>query len=123
MYTVLFVIGYNTSRITYWLDPWKDAQGKGYQLAQSLLTIGSGGLLGVGLGKSRQKFLYLPEEHNDFIFAVIGAGSITCNYDGANKHATIIGDGAFIGSDTMMVAPVTIGAGALVGAAPPSPRT
>ena len=46
----------------------------------------------------------------------IGAGSITCNYDGANKHATIIGDGAFIGSDTMMVAPVTVGAGALVGA-------
>ena len=71
MYTVLFVIGYNTSRITYWLDPWKDAQGKGYQLAQSLLTIGSGGLLGVGLGKSRQKFLYLPEEHNDFIFAIV----------------------------------------------------
>ena len=46
----------------------------------------------------------------------IGAGSITCNYDGANKHATIIGDGAFIGSDTTMVAPVTVGAGALVGA-------
>ena len=46
----------------------------------------------------------------------IGAGSITCNYDGANKHATVIEDGAFIGSDTMMVAPVTIGAGALVGA-------
>ena len=71
MYTVLFVIGYNTSRITYWLDPWADAQGKGYQLSQSLLTIGSGGLLGVGLGKSRQKFLYLPEEHNDFIFAIV----------------------------------------------------
>ena len=46
----------------------------------------------------------------------IGAGSITCNYDGVNKHATVIGDGAFVGSDTMMVAPVTIGAGALVGA-------
>jgi len=43
----------------------------------------------------------------------IGAGSITCNYDGANKHATVIEDGAFVGSDTMMVAPVTIGAGAL----------
>ena len=76
MYTVLFVIGYNTSRITYWLDPWKDAQGKdpqgaGYQLRQSLITIGSGGLWGVGLGKSRQKFLYLPEEHNDFIFAIV----------------------------------------------------
>lgn len=83
LYTVLFVIGYNTSRITYWLHPEEDAQGKGYQLYQSLLTIGSGGLLGVGLGKSRQKFLYLPEEHNDFIFAIvceelglIGAGII-----------------------------------------------
>ena len=47
----------------------------------------------------------------------IGAGSITCNYDGVNKHATTIGDGAFIGSDTMMVAPVNIGANTLVGAA------
>ena len=71
LYVVLFVIGYNTSRITYWLNPWLDAKDKGYQLSQSLLTIGSGGLLGVGLGKSRQKFLYLPEEHNDFIFAIV----------------------------------------------------
>ena len=46
----------------------------------------------------------------------IGAGSITCNYDGKNKHATTIGDGAFVGSDTMMVAPVNIGAGAIIGA-------
>lgn len=83
MYFVLFVIGYNASRITYWLDPWEDAQGSGYQLSQSLLSIGSGGLLGVGLGKSRQKFMFLPEEHNDFIFAIvceelglIGAGII-----------------------------------------------
>ena len=71
MYLVLFVSGYNTSRITYWLNPWADAQGAGWQLSQSLITIGSGGLWGVGLGKSRQKFLYLPEEHNDFIFAII----------------------------------------------------
>lgn len=70
-YIVLFVIGYNTSRITYWLDPWADAQGAGWQLSQSLISIGSGGLLGVGMGKSRQKFLYLPEEHNDFIFAIV----------------------------------------------------
>ena len=48
-----------------------DPRGEGYQLSQSLISIGSGGLLGVGLGKSRQKFLYLPEEHNDFIFAII----------------------------------------------------
>ena len=71
LYAVLFVIGYNTSRIEMWHNPWADAQGKGYQLCQSLISIGSGGLLGVGLGRSRQKFLFLPEEHNDFIFAIV----------------------------------------------------
>ena len=54
-----------------WMDPWKDPQGKGFQTIQSLYSIGSGGLLGVGLGKSRQKFLYLPEEHNDYIFSIV----------------------------------------------------
>ena len=71
LYVVLFVSGYNTSRIEMWPNPWADAQGKGYQLSQSLISIGSGGLLGVGLGRSRQKFLFLPEEHNDFIFAIV----------------------------------------------------
>ena len=71
LYAVLFVIGYNAPRIEMWHPPWADAQGKGYQLSQSLITIGSGGLLGVGLGRSRQKFLFLPEEHNDFIFAIV----------------------------------------------------
>jgi bifunctional UDP-N-acetylglucosamine pyrophosphorylase/glucosamine-1-phosphate N-acetyltransferase len=46
----------------------------------------------------------------------VGAGTITCNYDGANKHRTIIGDGAFIGSGVELVAPVEIGAGATIGA-------
>ena len=72
VYVALFVIGYNTSRVTYWLNPWaEDPMDKGYQLRQSLITIGSGGLWGLGLGKSRQKFLFLPEEHNDFIFSVV----------------------------------------------------
>ena len=75
-YAVLFtplmqIVGYNSSRITLWHDPWSDFRGDGWQLAQSLIAIGSGGLLGVGLGKSRQKFMFLPEEHNDFIFAVV----------------------------------------------------
>ena len=61
LYLVLGVIGYNASRIEMWHNPWLDPQGAGYQLRQSLITIGSGGLWGVGLGKSRQKFLYLPE--------------------------------------------------------------
>ncbi len=82
-YLVVFVGGYGRSRIDMWLDPWLDRQGDGYQMVQSLLSIGSGGLLGVGLGKSRNKFMYLPEEHNDFIFSIvceelglIGAGII-----------------------------------------------
>ena len=77
------VIPYGRSRIDMWKDPFADAQGAGYQLSQSLITIGSGGLTGVGLGRSQQKFLFLPEEHNDFIFAIvceelglIGAGLI-----------------------------------------------
>ena len=65
------IIQYGQSRIAMWQNPFIDPRGAGYQLSQSLIAIGSGGLLGVGLGKSRQKFLYLPEEHNDFIFAII----------------------------------------------------
>ncbi len=65
------VIKYGQSRLAMWQNPWLDSQGDGYQLVQSLLSIGSGGLWGVGLGKSLQKFKYLPEEHNDFIFAIV----------------------------------------------------
>ncbi len=66
-------IAYNSSRILIWRDPLNPdwMQGAGYQTRQSLLAIGSGGLLGVGLGQSRQKFMYLPERHNDFIFSII----------------------------------------------------
>lgn len=65
------VIKYNADRILLWRDPWSDASDAGYQICQSLIAIGSGGLLGVGLGRSRQKFLYLPERHNDCIFAIV----------------------------------------------------
>ncbi len=63
--------GYAGSRITTWLDPYSDAQGDGYQTIQSQYAIGSGGFLGLGFGHSRQKYLYLPEEHNDYIFAIV----------------------------------------------------
>ena len=65
------VIEYGASRIQMWHDPWIDYSDKGFQMCQSLISIGSGGLLGVGLGRSRQKYLYLPEEHNDCIFAIV----------------------------------------------------
>lgn len=65
------VISYASSRLIYWLNPWDDAQGKGFQTIQSLYAIGSGGLMGVGIGNSRQKHLYLPEPQNDFVFSVV----------------------------------------------------
>lgn len=61
---------YRWKRVMIFLDPWQDARGDGYQIIQSLYAIGSGGLFGVGLGKSVQKYLYIPEPHNDFIFAI-----------------------------------------------------
>lgn len=63
--------GYASDRITAWLHPEDFAQTKGYQVLQSLYAIGSGGLFGLGFGKSRQKYLYLPEEHNDYVFAIV----------------------------------------------------
>ena len=63
---------YRMRRIFAFLDPWADPLGKGYQTIQALLALGPGGLFGLGLGQSRQKFLYLPENHTDFIFAMIG---------------------------------------------------
>jgi cell division protein FtsW len=64
-------ISYVSDRLQYWIDPWSDATGKGFQTIQSLLAIGSGGILGRGIGQSRQKYLYLPESHNDFIFSIV----------------------------------------------------
>lgn len=62
---------YIVTRFITFLDPWQYATDEGWQVIQSLYAIGSGGLFGVGLGESKQKYLYLPEPHNDFIFSVI----------------------------------------------------
>ncbi len=58
-------------RLTAFMNPWADPTKSGWQIIQSLYAIGSGGLFGVGLGESKQKYLYLSEPHNDFIFAII----------------------------------------------------
>jgi len=65
------LISYVIDRLQYWIDPWSDATGKGFQTIQSLLAIGSGGILGRGIGQSRQKYLWVPEPHNDFIFSIV----------------------------------------------------
>ncbi|MDF1542544.1 MAG: putative lipid II flippase FtsW [Anaerosomatales bacterium] len=69
---LVMIAPYRMRRITSFLDPFADPQGSGYQSIQALYAFGSGGLDGVGLGMSRQKFFYLPAAHTDFIFAIIG---------------------------------------------------
>lgn len=63
---------YRMRRIMAYLNPWADPEGSGFQLIQSLVALGSGGIFGVGLGESRQKLFYLPAAHTDFVFSVIG---------------------------------------------------
>ncbi|WP_252218490.1 stage V sporulation protein E [Clostridium sp. CMCC3678] len=79
---VIFTVGepYRRARMLNFVNPWKDPTGNGYQLIQSFYALGAGGVTGLGLGQSRQKTLYMPEPHNDFIFAIIGEelGLIGC---------------------------------------------
>lgn len=64
-------MGYAGDRVTAWLDPNSDPRDKGYQILQSLYAIGSGGIFGLGFGRGRQKYLYLPFQYNDYIFAIV----------------------------------------------------
>ena len=77
---LIAMYSYRIERIIVFLDPFKYITGKGWQIVQSLYALGTGGLFGLGLGESRQKFFYLPEAYNDFIFSIIGEelGFIGC---------------------------------------------
>ena len=72
VYLLIRFAPYRHKRITCFLDPWQEPLGCGYQLIQSLIAFNNGKVLGVGLGSSKQKLSFLPEAHNDFIFAIIG---------------------------------------------------
>jgi len=72
LYFLIAKVPYRMRRIIAFLDPWQDSQGAGFQLSQSQIALGSGGIFGVGLGKSVQKMFYLPAAHTDFIFSIIG---------------------------------------------------
>lgn len=72
LYLLVVRVPYRLKRIIAFINPWEDAQGIGFQLSQSQIALGSGGLLGVGLGKSMQKLFYLPAAHTDFILSIIG---------------------------------------------------
>lgn len=72
VYKLIMEEPYRLKRIICFLNPWKEPQGCGFQLMQSFIALGSGGITGVGLGNSKQKLLYLPESHTDFIFSIAG---------------------------------------------------
>ncbi|MBN2097326.1 MAG: putative lipid II flippase FtsW [Candidatus Omnitrophica bacterium] len=72
LYFFIFNVPYRRKRIFTFLNPWADIKGNGFQIVQSYLALGLGGLWGVGLGQSRQKLFYLPAAHTDFIFSILG---------------------------------------------------
>ncbi|NQT22932.1 MAG: putative lipid II flippase FtsW [Candidatus Omnitrophica bacterium] len=72
LYYLLFKVPYRRRRLLAFINPWMDEKGAGFQIIQSFLAFGSGGLLGVGLGQSRQKLFFLPASHTDFVFSIIG---------------------------------------------------
>ena len=69
---LIFSVPYRRMRILAFLNPWLDAKGSGFQIIQSQVALGSGGVFGIGLGQSKQKLFYLPAAHTDFIFSIIG---------------------------------------------------
>jgi cell division protein FtsW len=72
LYILIFSVPYRRARIVAFLNPWADPKGSGFQIIQSQIALGSGGIFGVGLGHSKQKLFYLPAAHTDFIFSIIG---------------------------------------------------
>ncbi len=72
LYLLVFRVGYRYNRVLAYLDPYADPLGKGFQIIQSYIAVGTGGIAGVGLMEGKQKLFYLPEPHTDFIFAAIG---------------------------------------------------
>jgi len=72
VFVAIFTADYRMQRLLSFLNPYADPTDSGFQIIQSLLALGSGGLFGMGLGQGRQKLLYIPERHTDFIFAIIG---------------------------------------------------
>jgi cell division protein FtsW len=72
LYILIFSVPYRRQRMMSFLNPWSDPKGSGFQVIQSQIALGSGGIFGIGLGHSRQKLFYLPAAHTDFIFSIIG---------------------------------------------------
>ncbi len=129
----VFHSGYRIQRLAAFLDPWRDPRGSGFHIIQSLLALGSGGVFGLGLGQSRQKFFFLPERHTDFIFAIIGEelgllgtaavillflGLACWGYRIASRCPNRYGALLTVGLTTMLVGQAALNIGVVSGALP-----
>ncbi|MBI4589884.1 MAG: putative lipid II flippase FtsW [Candidatus Rokubacteria bacterium] len=129
----IFMAPYRSRRILTFLDPWADPRGSGFQIIQSYLALGSGGLFGRGLGESKQKLFYLPEPHTDFIFAVLGeevgllgASAVVCLFGLLIWRGIRIGLGApdlfgaflALGLTTLLACQTLVNLGVVTGALP-----
>jgi len=125
--------GYRVRRLMAFLNPARDPHGVGFQLTQSFIAFGSGGLWGVGLGESRQKMFYLPEAHTDFIFSVVGeelglaGGLLVLGLFGviaarglrtALRHPDAFGSLAAFGITAALVLQALVNAGVVLGCLP-----
>lgn len=130
---LIYLEPYRMRRITSFLNPWADPLGAGWNIIQSLYAIGSGGLFGLGLGQGRQKFAYLPEQHTDFIYAVLGEelgflGTATVaalffvfawrGYRAALKAPDLYGAMLAVGLTSMIVLQALINMGVVTGSMP-----
>lgn len=130
---LVWIEPYRFQRILAFLDPWKDPSDTGWNVIQSLLALGSGGLFGLGLGESRQKFAYLPEQHTDFIFAILGeelgfVGTVVVvalffvlgwrGYRTAMLAPDLFGSVLAVGLTTMIVLQAVINVGVVTGSLP-----
>ncbi|HLT57527.1 MAG TPA: putative lipid II flippase FtsW [Limnochordales bacterium] len=124
---------YRLRRFMAFLDPWADRMDAGWNVIQSLLAIGSGGLFGLGLGEGRQKYLYVPEQHTDFIFAILGeelgfVGTTTVvalflllawrGYRAALRAPDVYGCLLAVGITTMIVFQALLNIGVVTGSLP-----
>ena len=127
-----YLASYRRKRLFAFLDPWEDPLGDGYQTIQSLVSVANGGVRGVGIGASRGKFGFLPEAHNDFVFAVtaeefglVGAGIVVLAYVVFGLMALVVARQAdrfgallVIGITTWVLVQAFINIGAVLGVMP-----
>lgn len=133
MWLLIKLEPYRWRRITAFINPWADPLDSGWNIIQSLYAIGSGGLFGLGLGAGRQKFAYLPEQHTDFIFAVlgeelgfIGAGTVVLllfvfawrGYRVALTAPDLFGSMLAVGLTSMIVLQALLNIGVVTGSLP-----